>query len=126
MAPPTPVYSKTEIAKRYGKQLENLEEHKCTLMLLTQYECTFKIDSERRQAPEILCMPFKRLFQRCQITVMEKIDGHKTQTSKWINIEVTDEDTNAELFKNDKYRDQVGEFRSAEQDLKRIMEQDMI
>ncbi|KAG7194839.1 uncharacterized protein KQ657_003941 [Scheffersomyces spartinae] len=124
MAPPTPVYSKAEIAKRYAKILETPEEHECTLMLLTQYECTFKIDSERRQAPKILCMPFKRLFQRCQITVMEKVDGHKVQTKKWINIEVTDETTNEELFKNEEYRDQVAEFKGAEQDLKRLMEEE--
>lgn len=126
MAPPTPVYSKAEIAKKYGKQLENPEAYKCTLMLLTQYECTFKIDSERRQAPEILCMPFKRLFQRCQVPVIEKIDGHKVQSQKWINIEVTDNRTNADLFEQEKYQKQVAEFRAAEKDLKRIMEEEVM
>lgn len=76
MAPPVPVYSAEEIRLQYKDQLENLAKYKCHLKSLTQHECTFKAGTDAT-LPRIICLPFKRLFQRCLIPTIEQKNGKR-------------------------------------------------
>lgn len=40
---------------------------------------------------------------------------------RWINIEVTDAETNADLFREKKYEDVVNEFMSTEKEFQQMM-----
>ncbi|EMG49441.1 SOM1 Protein SOM1 [Candida maltosa Xu316] len=127
MAPPVPVYNASEIQNQYKEQLNNLEKYKCQLRSITQHECTFKPSTIRNNGnspPEIICLPFKRIFQRCLVPAIIKNDyGVKVKTEKWINIEITNEKTNHDLVEPDsKYSKVVQEFLSAEQEFKKFME----
>lgn len=122
MAPPTPVYTRSDILSRYADQLENPAKYECLLKSVTQHECTFKVSPDRKQPPEIICLPFKRLFQRCLYPVIINKDGRKIKYNKWVNIEITDSNTNRDLFEVPKYGKDVDDFLNAEKELKRLME----
>ena len=124
MAPPVPVYSAEEIRLQYKEQLENLDKYKCQLKSLTQHECTFKAGTDKT-LPHFICLPFKRLFQRCLIPTVEQKNGKKIRTEKWINIEVTKESTNQDLLEEDsKYYSYVQEFLVVEKDFRDLMEKE--
>lgn len=122
MAPPTPVYSGKEIRHQYATYLEDPLDHKCLLRSLTQYECTFKVSPNNLTPAKIICLPFKRLFQRCLMPVVETVDGKKVRYNKWTNIEVTDETTNRDLLEQSRYGKDIEEFMEAEKELQRYME----
>lgn len=124
MAPPVPVYSAGDIRQRYKEQLENLAKYKCHLKSLTQHECTFKAGTDAT-LPQIICLPFKRLFQRCLIPTVEQKDGKKHRSEKWINIEVTKESTNQDLLdEKSKYYNYVQDFLAAEREFRDLMEKE--
>lgn len=124
MAPPVPVYSAEEIRLQYKEQLENLDKYQCHLKSLTQHECTFKAGTDKT-VPHFICLPFKRLFQRCLIPTVEQKNGKKIRTEKWINIEVTKESTNQDLLEEDsKYYSYVQEFLAVEKDFRDLMEKE--
>lgn len=120
MAPPTPVYSRDDILAIYGDILKYPLKYSCELKSLTQYECTFRI-VERNKPPEIICLPFKRVFQRCLLDKMVKEKDKKKKIKQWVNIEITDEKVNKELLEMPKYGREVEDFLSAEKDLKKLM-----
>ncbi|KAI3402974.2 GUP1 [Candida oxycetoniae] len=125
MAPPVPVYDLEEIKRQYKEPLQNPESYKCHIMSLTQHECTFRASSGGyRSTPEIICLPFKRIFQRCLTPTVEKLgNGEKVYGEKWINIEVTNAKTNSDLMEKDsKYSKYVEEFLAAERELKELIE----
>lgn len=119
MAPPTLVHSRADIQKQYEKQFADPKKYQCSLRSLTQQECTFIVSDNRVQ--ETLCIPFKRVFQRCLIPYTRKIEGKKQTVERWVNIEVTDTDTNESLRKQ-RYGFEVKRFLTAEQELHRWME----
>ncbi|KAI5949744.1 hypothetical protein KGF57_004567 [Candida theae] len=124
MAPPVPVYSAEETRLQYKDQLENPQKYQCHLKSLTQHECTFKAGTDTT-SPQFICLPFKRLFQRCLIPTLEQKNGKKIRAEKWINIEVTQESTNQDLLDEDsKYAKYVQDFLSAEKDLRDLMEKE--
>lgn len=128
MAPPTPVYDKFEVASKYQKQLNDPDKYKCTYKSITQHECTFKLTYpvHANQVPQAICLPFKREFQRCLFRQMEKNrDGKKQRVDKWVNIEITDENTNQQLFTDPKYSTAVKEFLQADKDLKKMLEEEI-
>lgn len=124
MAPPIPVYNRSEVRHQYRKQLELPAEYECSLRSITQHECTFRAFEDRSRRPEILCLPFKRVFQRCLVPQMVKEDGHKTMVKRWVNIEVTDASTNRSLVQGTTYKDEVRDFMNAERDFRKLMEMD--
>lgn len=115
MAPPIPVLSREEIQHRYRLVLADPKKYLCKLKSLTQHECTFKSNGQGK--PETICLPFKRVFQRCLVA-----DNPKKKTSKWIDIEITDETTNSDLMREERYSDVVTEFLNAEKDMKQWIE----
>ncbi|ODV77837.1 uncharacterized protein CANTADRAFT_40094, partial [Suhomyces tanzawaensis NRRL Y-17324] len=121
MAPPVPVYNHNEIRSRFREQLENPAKYECQLKSLTQHECTFRTFADRSRPPEFICLPFKRIFQRCLVPSIVKENGKKKHVDKWVNIEVTNSDTNRDLFQDKKYKSVVAEFLSAEEDFQRMM-----
>lgn len=75
--------------------------------------------------PQIICLPFKRLFQRCLIPTVEQKDGKKHRSEKWINIEVTKESTNQDLLdEKSKYYNYVQDFLAAEREFRDLMEKE--
>lgn len=57
MAPPVPVYKKSEINKLHNFLIDpKTNQPDCPLKELTQYECSV-------HDREIICIPFKRLFR---------------------------------------------------------------
>lgn len=122
MAPPTLVHNRKEVFRQYDKILQNPNLHDCELRSISQHECTFKVSED--SPPEIICLPFKRIFQRCIETAIEKdkITGKKTKVDKWVNIEVTSAETNQDLLTEERYRDDVRDFVNAEKELKKLME----
>lgn len=124
MAPPTPVYSRVEIRSMYKKYLDDPKKYQCKLKLITQHECTFKINTvDRSQPPEIICLPFKRIFQHCLIQKMVKENNKKKSVDKWVNFEVTDLETNSDMTEDSpKYGDDVREFLNADKSLRKLME----
>lgn len=124
MAPPAPVYNRSEIRGRYADQLNNPEKYRCQLKELTQHECTFRVAPDRKLAPEIICLPFKRVFQRCLFPYVANDNGKKVKGEKWVNIEVTSSDTNSDLLTRPRYGKDVQDFLGAEKELKRLMAKD--
>lgn len=90
-------------------------------MSITQHECTFKIKYPSH-VPQVICLPFKREFQRCLIPQTRITKGEKVTQDKWVNIEVTDEMTNDELW-TDKYDSVVSEFLKADKELKGMFDE---
>lgn len=125
MAPPTPVYTKFDTLARYGDQLENPEKYQCHLKSITQHECTFKVSPDRSHPPEIICLPFKRIFQRCLSDVIVKENGKKKKVQTWTNIEITNENSNRDLMDFPKYSKDVRDFLNADKELKKLMESDI-
>lgn len=123
MAPPTPVYNRSQIRNKYHDQLTNPDKYQCQLKSLTQHECTFKVSFDGRRPQEIICLPFKRIFQRCLVPETNLVNGKKVHLERWINIEVTDLSTNADLvLDSSKYGKDVQDFLSAEKEFKKLME----
>lgn len=112
MAPPVPVLTQADVHRRFKAQLANPQKYLCHLTSITQHECTFKGIGTGN--PRILCLPFKRLFQRC----LTKPRSKSGLDEKWINIEVTDATTNQDLMEDARYADDVQDFLAAEKDLK--------
>ncbi|KAK6204488.1 mitochondrial export protein Som1-domain-containing protein [Scheffersomyces amazonensis] len=128
MAPPIPVYTNTEIRTRYKAQLNNPEKYNCELRSLVQHECTFKtFPNDRSKPPEIICLPFKRIFQRCLIPQITKENGKKIHINKWVNIEITSSETNKLKVdqSTSKFDINVQEFLNAEKDFRKLMEMEM-
>lgn len=121
MAPPTPVYTAREIRQQYAEILAAPVEHECLLRSITQHECTFRVSPDSFTPHKIICLPFKRLFQRCLVPTVATIDGKKVRFDNWTNIEVTDEHTNRDLFDQSRYGDDVKEFMAADRELQRYM-----
>lgn len=123
MAPPTPVYDKFDVLLKYGHVLSDPEKYQCTHKSLSQNECTFKI-SYPNQIPKVICLPFKREFQRCLLPTTVMKDGKKMQSEKWVNIEITDEYTNKRLLYDPNYEFTVKEFLQADKDLRKMLEEE--
>lgn len=121
MAPPAPVYNKLEIRSRYDEQLNDPEKYHCQLREITQHECTFRVAPDRKLAPEIICLPFKRVFQRCLFPYVANDNGKKVRGEKWVNIEVTTAETNSDLMARPRYGKDVQDFLGAEKELKKLM-----
>lgn len=128
MAPPVPVYSLVEIQSQYKEQLKNPTKYKCQLKSITQHECTFRPSTIRtndiNHPPEIICLPFKRIFQRCLVPITTKNEkGKKIRGERWVNIEITNDKTNHDLVEPDnKYSKDVMDFLDAEREFKKFME----
>ena len=121
MAPPIPVYNRVETQHRFKQQLEDPKKYQCTLKSITQHECTFKTSPDRSLPPEIICLPFKRLFQRCLIPSGKG----KKEEKRWVNIEITDSTTNSDLLEEkSRFNKDVQDFLSAEKDFRKLMEGD--
>lgn len=116
MSPPTPVFSRKEIEQKYAAQLNEPEKYQCTLKSLTQNECTFKL-GENSRVVETLCVPFKRIFQRCLVPHTILKNGRKTVEKRWINIEITLASSNDDLKSVN--RAEILEFMRAELDLQK-------
>ncbi|GEQ69947.1 hypothetical protein JCM33374_g3623 [Metschnikowia sp. JCM 33374] len=114
MSPPTPVRTWSEIQSIYKEQLNNPQKYQCTLKSLSQSECTFKI-SPNNSVSETICIPFKRIFQRCLQPYIRVVDGKKIKGERWINIEVTNSQTNDPV--KTKYTDEIQRFLQTEKDL---------
>lgn len=125
MAPPTLVHTRNEVFRQYDETLRNPNLHDCQLKSISQHECTFKVSEN--SPPEIICLPFKRIFQRCIETAIEKdkITGKKVKVDKWVNIEVTSAETNQDLLTEARFREDVQDFCMAEKELKKLMEKDL-
>lgn len=112
MAPAVPLLSRKEALLKYSKQLADPEKYHCQLKSIIQHECVFnansKIDSE--VPAEIICLPFKRIFQRCLIEELTRVDGKKQKLQKWVNIEITDKNTNRDLIEDERYSQIVNDF----------------
>lgn len=119
MSPPTPVLAGTEVRRIYSEQLNNPEKFECSLKSLSQNECTFVVSPDSSVIQQTICIPFKRLFQRCLVPYVRTVDGKKHTGRKWINIEVTDLATNDQRAK---YGSEVERFLTAEQELTRWMQ----
>lgn len=88
MAPPTPVFSKSELITLHRFPLDpTTGEPNCPLKEITQFECGV-------YGTEIICVPFKRIFRACK--------GGNGQEQL---IEVTTEKTNIPLRKHRISRD---------------------
>lgn len=120
MAPPTPVFDRFEIWSKYHDQLTGPESN-CQLKSITQNECTFKIPNPGLK-PQAICVPFKRIFQRCLVTTTNVVNGKKTKGQKWINIEITDDLTNQALLKDPNYEITVKDFLQAEKETRHMLE----
>lgn len=120
MSPPTPVFSRSEIQSRYKQQLKNPKDFNCSIKSLVQSECTFKLSQENSRVQETICVPFKRVFQRCLIPQIQRKNGQKVIVKRWINIEITLENTNNEL--KGKYSEELLQFMKADVELKKWME----
>lgn len=112
MAPAVPLFTRKEALQKYAKQLANPEKYQCHLKSITQNECVFNaLARPDDEVPaEIICLPFKRIFQRCLVEELTKVDGKKVKVEKWINIEVTDKNTNRDLLEDDRYSQIVDDF----------------
>ncbi|KAI5962254.1 uncharacterized protein KGF55_003330 [Candida pseudojiufengensis] len=122
MAPPVPVYTSDEIKLQYEEQLHNPQKYQCHLKSITQHECTFK-PSTYKSSPEIICLPFKRIFQRCLVPTTQIVNGKKQRIERWQNIEITDEHGNRDLMDPEsKYYKHVKEFLSAEKEFRELTE----
>lgn len=122
MSPPTPVLTRSEIRRLYSDQLNNPQEYQCTLKSLSQNECTFIVSPNSSVIQQTLCIPFKRIFQRCLVPYIRVVDGKKCSGKRWINIEITDDETNDQKTK---YGAEVEQFLKAEQELTKWMERTM-
>ncbi|OBA18944.1 hypothetical protein METBIDRAFT_47459 [Metschnikowia bicuspidata var. bicuspidata NRRL YB-4993] len=122
MSPPTPVRTRAEMHSIYKEQLTNPGKYQCTLKSLSQLECTFKI-SPTNSVLETICIPFKRVFQRCLQPYTRVVDGKKQRGERWINIEVTDLETNDGI--RSKHTDEIQRFLKAEVDLAKWLESQM-
>lgn len=120
MSPPTPVFSRRRIQERYKAQLNDPDTYKCSLKSLVQQECTFKLLSEESRVVETICIPFKRLFQRCLLPHTRVVNGRKIAEERWVNIEVTLAETNDAARKS--FRE-LDKFMDAEVELKKWFEQ---
>lgn len=119
MAPPTLVHTRADIHSQYREQLANPEKHKCLLKSLVQNECTFRINDT--STVETICIPFKRVFQRCLVSMPETRNGKKQIRDRWVNIEITDEHTNERLRKS--YSSEIERFYNAEKEAYKFLEQ---
>lgn len=119
MSPPTPVRTWSEVQSIYKEQLNNPEKYQCTLKSLSQLECTFRI-SPTNSVLETICIPFKRIFQRCLQPYVKVLDGKKVKGERWINIEVTNVQTNDPI--KVKHGDEIQRFLQAEVDLAKWLE----
>lgn len=117
MSPPVPVYSRAEIERRY-QALDNPEKYNCLLKSITQHECTFRFVDDQQ---EVICLPFKRLFQRCLLPHTIKTNGKVTQVDRWTNIEITDIETNRDIVTDPKYAKDVDDFQGAEKEFRDMM-----
>lgn len=123
MSPPTPVLSRAEVLRRYEKQLSDPAKYNCSLKSISQNECTFRVSPDSSTVQETICIPFKRLFQRCLVPYAKKVNGKKETALRWVNIEITDAETNEPV--RAKYGEEVKRFLEAEQDLVRWMDATM-
>lgn len=123
MSPPTPVLTGLQAHRLYAKQLDNPNDYNCTLKSLTQNECTFRVSPDSAVVQETICIPFKRIFQRCLVPYVTTVKGKKEKGERWVNIEITDSSTNKNV--RDKHGDEVKRFLRAEQDLVKWMETTM-
>lgn len=119
MAPPTLVHTRADINRQFHEPLANPEKYQCLLKSLVQNECTFKIDDAT--GVEAICIPFKRVFQRCLMSTAHTVNGQKQLTDRWVNIEVTDENTNEKLRRT--YGTEIERFLRAEQDAYKVLGQ---
>ncbi|CCE73274.1 Piso0_000305 [Millerozyma farinosa CBS 7064] len=122
MAPPTPVYRRSDIFRKYGEQLNDPQKYDCELKSIVQHECTFKLSQESDKSPDIICLPFKRVFQKCLKEPKKALQGKETQDNDWITIEVTDSNTNRNFFKNTQNSTIINEFLNTDKELQRFME----
>lgn len=122
MSPPTPVLTRGDIRRLYVGQLSNPQEYECSLKSLSQHECTFVVSADSSVVQKTICIPFKRVFQRCLVPYVKTIEGKKHSGKRWINIEVTDVETNDPKAV---YGSEVEEFLKAEQELTKWMEKTM-
>lgn len=120
MSPPTAVFTRQEIQDKYKKQLKNPAKYNCSLKSLTQLECTFKISPEDSTVQETICIPFKRVFQRCLVSHTMMKNNKKVTGKRWINIEITLTSTNDEVKAI--YSNELLQFMRAEVDLKAWIE----
>lgn len=111
MSPPVPVFTRADVQHQFAEQLSNPEKYQCHLKLLTQNECTYKILNE---GLEYICVPFKRVFQRCLIPEVRTVNGKKQHLERWVNIEITDAKTNDSRGK--KYGPDIEKFLAAEKE----------
>lgn len=118
MAPPVVVHSRAEVQLQFAEQLKNPEKYKCQLKSLTQNECTYKILEE---GYEFVCLPFKRVFQRCLVPETKTINGKKHHGERWINIEVTDAQTNN--IRRVKYGPDIEKFLQVEKETYKWLEE---
>lgn len=122
MSPPTPVLNGSEIRKLYAEQLNNPRKYNCSLKQLAQNECTFVVSADSSVIQETICIPFKRVFQRCLVPHVKTVNGRKQTGERWINIETTTADTNDQ---KSKYGAEVERFLQAEQELANWMQNTM-
>lgn len=120
MSPPTPVRDRSEINLLYRKQLSDPKKYECSLKSLTQLECTFRISPTSSTVQETICIPFKRVFQRCRQDFTKREYGKKVSATRWINIEVTNFDSNDSIKQS--HGEEVQRFLQAEKDLVKWME----
>ncbi|KAF5210038.1 hypothetical protein E0198_002897 [Clavispora lusitaniae] len=125
MSPPTPVLSRAEV---FARILKNSYDPLNTTARSADFPKravirfqVFSPDSSTVQ--ETICIPFKRLFQRCLVPYAKKVNGKKETASRWVNIEITDAETNEPV--RAKYGEEVKRFLEAEQDLVRWMDATM-
>lgn len=119
MAPPTLVRSRQDVQRLYKEQLDDPDKYHCSIRSIIQLECTFKI-SEANRVQETICIPFKRIFQRCLDSYVTKRNGDKRKTQRWVNIEVTDPASN-DLVRAT-HSSEIQRFLQAEVDLAKWME----
>lgn len=118
MAPPVVVHSRAEVQHQFAEQLNNPQKYQCHLKLLVQNECTYKILEE---GYEFVCLPFKRVFQRCLVPEVKTINGKKERSERWINIEVTDAQTNKS--RRSKYGSDIEKFLAVEKETYKWLEE---
>lgn len=121
MSPPTPVFNRQEIQNKYAAQLRDPAKYKCTLKSLTQNECTFVISPETSRVLQTICIPFKRVFQRCLVPHTQVKNGKKVHGERWVNIEITLVTTNDR--NKAAYGKELLQFMKAEADLKKWIEE---
>lgn len=122
MSPPTPVLTRSEIRRKYSGQLGNPQEYQCSLKSLAQNECTFVVSPDSSVIQQTICIPFKRIFQRCLVPYVRTVNGKKQSGQRWINVEVTDADSNDQ---KSHFGAEVEQFLRAEQELAKWMEKTM-